>query len=105
MVGVVENLGLLPAIAAGIGAYIALVTQFTSLINLNILPASLEPKLTVGYGLIFFATIYLLMYSRRAAITNTLFNEHCMKQAIAELEAEEKEKEKLEEAAYKNSPA
>jgi hypothetical protein len=105
LVGVIENLGLLPAVAAGIGAYIALVTQVTSLVSLKILPTTLEPRLIVGYGLVFFATIYLLTYSRRAAITNTLFNEHCLKQAIAELEAEENlEKEKLE-VVQKNAAA
>jgi hypothetical protein len=106
VIGAFENLGFLPAIAAGIGGYTLLVSQITAFTLQTAIPTPVDPKVLAAYGFLLFALLYFFAFSRRAAITNVHFNVIAIKQAIAELEAEEKrEKEKLEEAAKKNPPA
>ena len=90
LIGVTENLGLLPAIGAFLGAYGALIGQYNALVTQKILPSTFDASGFLGVGLLLFALIYVMLYSRRMAMTNTLFDESCLERAIEELEDEQK---------------
>ena len=88
--GVTENLGLFPAVGALLGAYGVLLGQYEALVKLGALPSTFNASTTIWLGLLFFASIFVTLYSRRMAMTNTLFDETCLEQAINELEDEQK---------------
>ena len=90
LMGVTENLGLFPAVGALLVTYGALLVQYEALVNKGILPSTFNGSAIIGTGLLFFASIFLMLYSRRMAMTNTLFDETCLERAIEELEDEQK---------------
>lgn len=90
LMGVTENLGLLPAVGALLGVYGALLVQYNALVKQGILPSNFNGSAIIGAGLLFFASIFVMLYSRRMAMTNTLFDETCLERAMKELEDQQK---------------